>query len=53
MPGLPKEQAQDVVGFRREVNDTPSIRQPPLGGLQRELAEMKDVATAHDGFGES
>ena len=47
------EQDEDVVGFRREVNDVPSLCQPPLGGLQREFAKVEDVPGAHDDFGES
>ena len=47
-PGLAKEHDQDVVGLRREANDVPSECQPPLGGLERELAEVEDLAVAHD-----
>ena len=52
-PGLAKEHEQDVVGLWGEANDVPSARQPPLGGFQRELAEVEDLTTAHDDFGES
>ena len=51
--GVPKEHDQDVMGFRREANDLSFLGEPPLGGLQPELAETKDVAAVHDDFGES
>jgi hypothetical protein len=51
--GLAEEQDQDVVGLRGEMNEGTSMREPPLGDIQRELTEMKDLTAAHDGFGKS
>ena len=53
MAGLAEEQGQDVMGFRRKANDLATMCEPPLAHLQREPAEMKDLAAAHDDFGES
>ena len=52
-PGVSDQHDQDVVGFRREPNDLSSMTEPPLGGLQRELAKMKDFPAVHDDLGES
>ena len=53
MPGLSEKQGQDIMSFRRQAHDRSGTCEPPLGDLQRELAEMKDLAPAHDDFGES
>jgi hypothetical protein len=53
VPGLSEKHGQDIVSFRRQAHDRAGTCEPPLGHLQGELAEMKDLAPTHDDFGQS
>jgi hypothetical protein len=53
MPGVPEQQDEHIVGFRREANDLRTMCEPSFRDFQRELAKKKHVTAAHGDFGES